>query len=265
MRIALGIEYDGSPYCGWQIQDGSVTVQGFLEKALSKVANHPVRVICAGRTDTGVHGIGQVVHFDTTADRSEYSWIRGTNANLPDTISVTWAKPVSEEFHARFAARRRHYRYVIYNRPIRPGYLSKFVVWEYRPLNEERMAVAAKYLLGEHDFSSYRALGCQAKSPVRTIYKLSVTRKGQFVFLDLEANAFLHHMVRNIAGVLMSIGAGEKEPGWAKEVLQYKDRTLGGVTALPGGLYFMRIDYDRKFDLPQAPQSSIIWSELEGE
>ena len=262
MRIALGIEYDGSPYSGWQIQDGTATVQGLVEKALSKVANHPVRVICAGRTDTGVHGVGQVVHFDTTSERSEYSWTRGANANLPDSISVTWAKPVSEKFHARFAARRRHYRYVIFNRPIRPGYLSKYVVWEYRPLEVDRMQEAAKYLLGENDFSSYRALACQAKSPIRTIYRLDVTRKGQFVYLDLEANAFLHHMVRNIAGVLMAVGSGEKEPTWVKEVLDYKDRTLGGITAPPGGLYFMRIEYDHDFNIPKTGQDSLFWSEL---
>ncbi|MCW9024988.1 MAG: tRNA pseudouridine(38-40) synthase TruA [Gammaproteobacteria bacterium] len=260
MRIAMGVEYDGSPYCGWQIQDGTRTVQGYLEKALSKVANHPVRVICAGRTDTGVHGMGQVVHFDTPAERSSYSWVSGTNANLPDSISVTWAQLVDDKFHARFGARRRYYRYVIFNRSVRPGCLAKHVVWEYRPLDEGRMESAARHLLGEHDFSSYRAQACQARSPVRTIHRLDVTRDGAFVYIDLEANAFLHHMVRNIAGVLMTIGAGEKEPHWAQEILQFKDRTQGGITAPPYGLYFMRIDYDDEYDLPKPAQAPMFWS-----
>lgn len=260
MRIALGIEYDGSPYSGWQIQDGTQTVQGCLEKALSKVANHPVRVVCAGRTDTGVHGMGQVVHFDTPSVRSDYSWVCGANANLPDSISVIWAREVNETFHARFGARRRHYRYVIFNRSVRSACLAKHVVWEYRRLDETRMIQAAEYLQGEHDFTSYRAQACQAKSPVRTLYQLDVTRDGAFVYLDLEANAFLHHMVRNIAGVLMTIGAGEKEPEWAREVLLHKDRALGGITAPPFGLYFMRVDYDAEYDLPQPQQAPHFWS-----
>lgn len=258
-RIAVGVEYNGTPYCGWQYQDHSPSVQVDVEKAFSKVANHPVRVICAGRTDTGVHATEQVIHFDTTAERSEYSWVFGANANLPDAVSILWAKQISEEFHARFSAIRRRYRYVILNRRIRPALLAHRAVWEYRPLDEKLMSEAAAFLKGEHDFSSYRALACQAKSPVRTLYQLDVSRQGELIFLDLEANAFLHHMVRNIAGVLMTIGAGEQPPEWAKQVLEHCDRTLGGVTAPPGGLYLTGVDYPEEFDLPQLSLLPVVW------
>ncbi|MEQ6341294.1 MAG: tRNA pseudouridine(38-40) synthase TruA [Gammaproteobacteria bacterium] len=259
MRIALGIEYDGSAFSGWQLQDGVRTVQGCVEAALSKVANHPVRVTCAGRTDAGVHGIGQIVHFDSEAARSMRSWVCGANANLPQQISVTWAQQVAEDFHARFSAMRRRYRYVILTRPVRPTFLSGRVSWDYRPLDVQRMAEAAAHLVGEHDFSSYRALACQAKSPVRTVHRLDVTRQGELIFIDIEANAFLHHMVRNIAGVLMAIGAGEREPVWAHEVLEMRDRTLGGVTAPPHGLYLMEVGYPERFDIPRLSQTSMVW------
>ncbi len=250
MRIAAGIEYDGRPYSGWQIQDGVQTVQEEVEKALSKVADHPVRVICAGRTDTGVHAANQVIHFDTTAVRSDYSWVRGANTHLADSICLTWAKPVSDSFHARFMARRRCYRYIILNRPVRPAYLAGKVVWQYRPLDATRMAVAAQYLIGEHDFTSYRALACQAKSPVRNMHQIDVSSSGEFIYLDVCANAFLQHMVRNIAGVLMTIGAGERPVEWAKEVLESRDRTEGGITAPAAGLYLVKVRYDAEFDLP---------------
>lgn len=260
MRIALGVEYDGSGYCGWQLQKhGERTVQEAVERALSSVANQPVRVICAGRTDTGVHATGQVIHFDTGAERSERSWVFGTNANLPKDVSILWARPVDDSFHARFSALRRRYRYVIYTRPVRPTYLAYRVTWSYRDLDETRMQEAAQHLLGEHDFSSYRALACQAKSPVRTLYRLDVSREGDFIFLDLEANGFLHHMVRNIAGVLMAIGSGEQDTGWTRDVLELRDRTLGGVTAQPHGLYFSGVEYPDEFGLPSLSPASLVW------
>ncbi len=259
MRIAAGVEYDGSAFCGWQYQEHSPGVQAAVERALSLVANESVRVICAGRTDTGVHAAGQVIHFDTGAERSEFSWIRGVNSNLPASVSLLWARPVPDTFHARFSAQRRYYRYIILNRAVRPACLHRRVAWEYRPLDVEPMQQAASYLLGEHDFSSYRAMACQAKSPIRTLYRLDVMRRDEFVILDLEANAFLHHMVRNIAGVLIAIGAGEAEPIWALQVLKQRDRTLGGVTARPDGLYFMRVDYPPEFALPQPMTATPIW------
>lgn len=250
-RIALGIEYDGRAFCGWQFQDHSPSVQEAVEKALSKVANHFVRVVCAGRTDTGVHATEQVIHFDTESQREMHQWISGANANLPGSVTILWAQEVHQDFHARFKAFRRAYRYVIFSRPVRPSYLNELVTWDYRQLDEQRMQEAANYLVGEHDFSSYRALGCQANSPVRTLHQFIITRQDHFIFLDIEANAFLHHMVRNMAGVLMTIGAGEQEPVWAKEVLELKDRTLGGITAAPHGLYLVRVDYPDEFVLPQ--------------
>ncbi len=259
MRIALGIEYDGQPYCGWQYQDHSPSVQAVVEKALSAVADGPVRVVCAGRTDTGVHATGQVVHFDTRVQRAAKAWVLGSNTNLPPSVRVLWAQSVSDEFHARFSARRRRYRYVILNRHIRSALLAGRTTFEYRPLDVEPMQRAANLLLGEHDFSSYRAVACQAKSPVRTLYRLDVTRNRDLVLLDVEANAFLHHMVRNLAGVLMKIGAGEATPEWAAEILEKRDRRLGGVTAPPDGLYLMQIDYPAQFELPQLPPSFAVW------
>ena len=251
MRIALGIEYDGRPFCGWQFQEHSPSVQESVEKALSKVADHFVRVVCAGRTDTGVHATEQIIHFDTEVTREPYQWVKGANAHLPDGVSVLWAQEISDDFHARFKAFRRAYRYVIYSRNVRPSFLNGLVSWDYREFDEQRMQQGANHLIGEHDFSSYRALGCQAKSPVRILHQFDISRKGNFIFLDIEANAFLHHMVRNMAGVLMTIGAGEQSPEWAKEVLELKDRTLGGITASPHGLYLVRVDFPKEFILPQ--------------
>ena len=260
MRIALGIEYDGSDFAGWQLQeDGVRTVQGAVEQALSRVADHPVRVVCAGRTDAGVHATEQVVHFDTHAERTMRSWVYGANANSPKSVSVKWARPVDDDFHARFSAERRRYRFVILNRELRPTFLAGRVAWEYRPLDEVLMRQAARALVGEHDFSAYRAVACQAKSPVRRLYELAVSRDRDLVFLDLEANAFLHHMVRNVAGVLMDIGAGERPPGWAREVLECRDRTLGGVTAPPSGLYLTGVAYPVRFDLPALSPTGVVW------
>jgi tRNA pseudouridine38-40 synthase len=260
MRIAVGVEYDGSSFSGWQYQKhGERTVQEEVEKALSKVANHPVRVHCAGRTDTGVHATGQVIHFDTEAERDERAWVFGANANLPKDVALLWAKPVSEEFHARFSATRRAYRYVIFTRHVRPTFLAYRVSWHYKPLDVMRMAEAGRALLGEHDFSSYRAVACQAKSPVRTLHRLEVTSQGPFVFIDVEANGFLHHMVRNIAGVLMAIGDGERPVAWAREVLEARDRSLGGVTAQPYGLYLTEVGYPEEFGLPALTHVPPVW------
>jgi tRNA pseudouridine38-40 synthase len=250
MRIALGVEYDGGDFCGWQLQDGVRTVQGCVEQALAKVADHDLRVICAGRTDTGVHGLGQVIHFDSEASRSTRSWVLGGNANLPRDVSLLWAKVVDEEFHARFSAQSRRYRYVILNRWVRPGLQRGRVTWVHAPLDVEAMRMATQYLIGEHDFSSYRALACQAKSPVRQIYSLQVESAGEYIYLNVHANAFLHHMVRNIAGVLIAIGKGEQPPEWAREVLERRDRTQGGITAPPDGLYFVHVEYAEHFMLP---------------
>lgn len=251
-RIALGIEYKGARYRGWQRQESGVpSVQAALEKALSQVAAEPVSLMCAGRTDAGVHASGQVVHFDTRVERPLKAWIMGGNANLPPDISVTWARVMPAEFHARFKAFARRYRYVIYNDPIRPAHLAEEVTWNHRPLDVARMREAATHLVGTHDFTSFRAVQCQAKSPVKTVHHLEVIEHGRFIVIDVRANAFLHHMVRNFAGVLMTIGAGEREPDWVAEVLAARDRRAGGVTAHPYGLYLVQVEYPQEFELPQ--------------
>ena len=259
MRIALGIEYNGAAYCGWQYQDHSPSVQERVEHALAHVADHNIRVICSGRTDTGVHAYCQVVHFDTTANRSEHSWAFGANTKLPGDISILWAKHVDESFHARFSAVSRVYRYVLLNRKIRPGLLRDRVSWEYRPLDLQQMQTATRHLIGEHDFTSYRAVACQASSPVRTLKRIEISQSGELFTLELEANGFLHHMVRNIAGVLITIGAGEAEPGWAKEVLDKRDRTQGGLTAPPDGLYFVGPCYPEEFEIPSLLPTDAVW------
>ncbi len=249
-RIALGVEYKGSRYRGWQRQSNAVSVQQTLEEALSRVADSPVALHCAGRTDAGVHACGQVVHFDTRAVRSSRAWTMGANINLPHDVSVSWAKEMPAHFHARYKACARRYRYVIYNDDIRPAHLGDQVTWNHRPLDVERMAEAAAQLVGTHDFSAFRAGQCQAKSPIKTLHHLRVTRHGKMIVLDLRASAFLHHMVRNIAGVLMAIGAGERSPEWAGQVLTSLDRRAGGVTAHPFGLYLVQVEYPEEFALP---------------
>ena len=250
MRFAFGIEYDGSDFFGWQRQSEGRTVQGSIEAALSRVANHELGVVCAGRTDTGVHATGQVIHFETDAVREPYQWVRGVNANLPADIRVQWATVIDETFHARFSAHKRHYRYVILNRPEASALLRCRASWEYERLDEVLMGQAATGLLGEHDFTSFRAVACQAHSPVRTIYQLDVLRCGNFIYIDVIANAFLHHMVRCIVGVLCAIGRGEQSPGWVNEVLEARDRTLSGMNAPPGGLYLAAVHYPESFTLP---------------
>jgi tRNA pseudouridine38-40 synthase len=258
LRIAAAVEYDGSGFQGWQVQQGARTVQAAVEQALGRVADHPVRVLCAGRTDAGVHAEAQVVHFDTFADRSFRSWVFGANSGLPEDVSVLWAQRVSDDFHARFSATGRTYRYVILNRAIRPALLAGRVCWEYRPLSLAAMQAGANYLIGEHDFSSYRALACQARSPVRDVRRLEVIQEGDFVVIEVEANAFLHHMVRNLAGVLMAIGMGKHPPVWAQQVLDARDRTAGGVTAPPQGLYLMRVHYPERYGLPSLPHLRLV-------
>jgi len=208
-------------------------------------------VVCAGRTDTGVHAVGQVIHFETTVTRTQRSWVLGANANLPGDICLLWARPVPGAFHARFSARSRRYRYVLLNRWVRPAALKGKVTWEPRPLDEARMRAAAAALRGEHDFSSFRALACQAKSPIRTIYELSVTREQDLVYIDVHANAFLHHMVRNIAGVLLAIGTGERAVSWVEELLALRDRARGGVTAPAHGLYLVGVRYEADYALTE--------------
>lgn len=252
-RIALGLRYDGTGYHGWQIQNDLNTIQGTVEKALSTVANHPVSVTCAGRTDAGVHATAQTIHFDTKAHRSDYSWVFGVNSNLPHSISILWAKPVREDFHARYSAMARRYRYILYNHEIRPGILRKAVGWYYRPLDEQQMIVAGKHFLGEHDFSSFRGSDCQAKSPVRTIHQIEIFRIRRMVVIEVQANGFLLHMVRNIVGVLMAIGTGEHPPEWAKQVLEACDRKQGGMTISPNGLYLVEVNYPPEFQLPRMP------------
>ncbi|MCB1745570.1 MAG: tRNA pseudouridine(38-40) synthase TruA [Gammaproteobacteria bacterium] len=255
MRIALGVEYDGAGFNGWQRQHGVRTVQAELEAALARVANQPVAVTCAGRTDSGVHALYQVVHFDTPALRTARSWVLGANSNLPRDVAVLWAREVADDFHARFSARSRAYAYLICNRATRPGLWHGRVTWDYRPLDVERMAEAARHWLGEHDFSSFRAKGCQSRHPVRTVYRCEVERRDDVVVLRVEANAFLQHMVRNFAGVLTEIGCGARAPEWAAEVLSYRERERGGVTAPPDGLYLRAVSYPPGFDLPPPPRA----------
>ncbi|WP_343553674.1 tRNA pseudouridine(38-40) synthase TruA [Pantoea sp.] len=251
LKLALGIEYDGSRYYGWQRQNEVRSVQEKLEKALSKVADHPVVVFCAGRTDAGVHGTGQVVHFETTSPRADAAWTLGVNANLPADIAVRWVKAVPEEFHARFSATARRYRYVIYNHRLRPAILAQGITHFYHPLDVEKMQRAGQVLIGENDFTSFRAVQCQSRTPWRNVMHLNVTRHGPYVVVDIKANAFVHHMVRNIVGSLMEIGCGNQPEEWMATLLAAKDRTLAAATAKAEGLYLVAVDYPSHFALPQ--------------
>ena len=252
-RIVLGIEYDGSGFSGWQWQPNQPSVQGELEKALSKIANYPVTVICAGRTDTGVHALEQVVHFDVDVERDLHAWLLGGNSYLPDAIRITWVKQAVDGFHARYSAIARLYRYVILNRPVKSALLGKQTTWCYLPLDAEVMNKAAQYLVGSHDFSSFRAQGCQSKSPVRLVHFVNVYRDGDKVIFQICANAFLHHMVRNIAGVLMDIGLGKQSVDWTLALLAAKKRAVGGVTAPPYGLYLESVYYPACYGISKHP------------
>lgn len=251
MRIALGVEYNGKAYCGWQSQPEGATIQDAIEAALGGVANAPVHILAAGRTDTGVHALEQVIHFDTAADRPLTAWVRGANALLPKDIAVLWAHVVPDEFHARFSAQARSYQYVLVNRPARVGVHQGKVGWFHAPLDIEAMRQAASCLLGEHDFSSFRSSECQAKTPVKHLYQLDIRQRGDTLFFDLAANAFLHHMVRNIVGCLVYVGKGTYPPEWLKEVLACCDRSHAAPTFSPEGLYLKNVAYDPKWGLPQ--------------
>ncbi len=250
MRIALGVEYDGSRFCGWQTQPGGCAVQDVLAAAIATIAGHPVTLGAAGRTDAGVHAVEQVVHFDAQRERPDTAWVRGVNALLPGAVSVLWARPVEEAFHARFSARARRYRYLLLNRPTRPGLLSGRVGWYHAPLDVDAMRTAAAGLLGEHDFSAFRAAECQAKTPVRTLSRLDIRREGDVLVFDFAANAFLHHMVRNIVGCLVYVGKGKYPPHWLTDLLAGRDRTRAAPTFAADGLYFMGADYGDEWGLP---------------
>jgi tRNA pseudouridine38-40 synthase len=258
-RIALGLEYDGSRFLGWQTQPGGGTVQDALEAALSGIADAPVGVTCAGRTDRGVHARAQVVHFDTQAERPSSAWVRGVNATLPDSVAVLWAQPVDGDFHARYAARSRSYRYVLLNRPVRPALDARYAGWCHVPLDLAPMREAAAQLIGEHDFTAFRSADCQAKSPVRTLHEISIEREGERIEFRLRANAWLQHMVRNIVGMLVYVGRGKHPPMWAKTLLAARNRALAAPTFGAEGLYLEAVEYEPRWNLPlRRPAKSVV-------
>jgi tRNA pseudouridine38-40 synthase len=250
MRVALGIEYDGQPWCGWQSQQCGCGIQDQLEQALAQVAGEAVRLHAAGRTDAGVHALMQVVHFDTTAQRPTTAWVRGVNAFLPPSIRVQWASVVADQFHARFGAFERSYQYLLVNQPIAPAVLAGKAGWYHRPLDVEKMHQAALFLLGEHDFSAFRAAECQAKSPVKWLKEAGVRRMGDMLCFQFRAGAFLHHQVRNMVGALIYVGNGTHPPEWMVELLQQRDRTLAPPTFSASGLYLTGVGYDAAWGLP---------------
>lgn len=258
MRIALGLEYDGTAYNGWQRQQSGVGVQTPVEQALAKVANAPVEVTCAGRTDTGVHATAQVVHFDTVARRTQHNWLLGANSNLPPDVSASWVAFVGDDFHARYSATSRTYRYLILNRLARSSLYRDRAWWIHRPLDERLMHGAGQDLLGEHDFSAFRAAGCQARTPVRNLMSIAVERRSEWLVITVTANAFLQHMVRNMVGVLVAIGSGDEPPAWAAEVLAGRDRTRGGIAAPAHGLTLVDVAYPACFGLPGAGAPALL-------
>jgi tRNA pseudouridine38-40 synthase len=251
VRIVLGVEYNGHPFFGWQTQANLLTIQGCLETALSQIANEPIKLFCAGRTDAGVHATGQVAHFDTQAIREMRAWIAGTNALLPPSISVCWAQPVADNFHARYTALSRRYQYIIYNHPARPAILAHRVAWHYATLDITAMQQAGNYLIGEHDFSAFRSAQCESKTPMRNVQSINVMRHHDYIIIEVTANAFLHHMVRNIVGVLLEVGAHSKKPEWAQFVLASKDRRQAGATADAAGLYLTQVYYPADYTFPE--------------
>lgn len=261
-RVAMRVEYNGAAFHGWQAQPhlDCETVQEALEAALARIANRPIRTHCAGRTDTGVHGYGQIVHFDDVVGRSPKAWVMGTNSGLPPTVRIHWAVPVVPDFHARFSATARRYRYVIANTPVHPAQLHGLVSWYRRPLDHERMHAAAQVLVGEHDFSAFRAAQCQSNSPMRNLHAIEVSRQGDWVVIDIGANAFLHHMVRNIVGSLQMIGAGLRDVDWMQTLLLGRDRTVAADTASGSGLYLVEVTYPDHFGLPAVPEGPAFLS-----
>jgi tRNA pseudouridine38-40 synthase len=251
MRIALGVSYNGSTYSGWQSQPAGNTVQDHLEAALSAFADQPIHTLCAGRTDAGVHGLMQVVHLDTPLQRDEFAWVRGPNSFLPKDIAVQWARGVPDTFHARASAVARRYAYVLLESAVRPSIEAARVGWVFRPLDEATMQQGAAHLLGEHDFTSFRASACQALSPIKTLHRIDIRRKGAYWRFDFEGNAFLHHMIRNIMGCLVQIGQGLQTPDWMREVLDARDRDAAAPTFAPDGLYFLGPRYEAHWGLPQ--------------
>ena len=257
MRVALGIEYNGEAFCGWQTQPQVPTVQTTLEAALSRFAVSPISTICAGRTDTGVHATHQIVDFEPPVDRPLTAWVRGVNTFLPPTVAVKWARWVPDDFSSRFSATERIYEYWILNAPIRSPLMEGKVGWQVRALDEKLMQPAANYLIGEHDFSSFRAAECQAKSPVRVMHEVRIERVGRMIGIRLRANAFLHHMVRNIVGSLVYVGTGRESVDWFKEVLEARDRTVAAPTFAAGGLYLVGVRYPEEYEIPL--YSPTIW------
>lgn len=251
MRIALGVSYNGQAYQGWQSQTSGQTIQDHLERALGKLAAERVSTVCAGRTDAGVHGLMQVVHFDTGLQRDTNSWVRGTNAYLPKDIAVQWAVSTSDAFHCRACATSRRYAYVLLESPVRPSVDAGRVGWAFRPMALEAMQVAASYLLGEHDFTSFRASQCQALSPVKTMLSINISKRGAYWRIEFEANAFLHHMIRNVMGCLVEIGQGKKPPEWILDVLAARDRRAAAPTFSPDGLYFLGPRYAPEWNMPE--------------
>lgn len=258
MRVALGIEYDGTAYNGWQRQKSGVGVQTVLERALGKVADEPVEVVCAGRTDAGVHAEAQVIHFDTTAARARHNWMLGINSNLPADVNVLWADFVPEGFHARYSAMSRTYRYLILNRASRSALWRNRCWWVHRTLDEDLMRKAAEFLQGEHDFSAFRAAGCQALTPTRRVFSIAIDRYGVWLSITVRANAFLQHMVRNLVGLLVAIGAGDESPEWAQTVLESRDRRCGGIAAPPQGLTLVNVEYPETLGLPEVEPSLML-------
>ncbi|HUL94527.1 MAG TPA: tRNA pseudouridine(38-40) synthase TruA [Usitatibacter sp.] len=258
MRIALGLEYDGAAFCGWQTQPGGCGVQDHLERALAKFVASPVETTAAGRTDAGVHASAQVVHFDSPVERDENSWVRGTNSHLDESARVLWARTVPGDFHARFSALSRTYRYLLLDDPVAPAILRRRVGWYHKALDVAAMQEGARTLLGEHDFSAFRDAQCQAKSPVRQLQAVEVERRGVLVVFTFRANAFLHHMIRNVVGSLVYVGAGKQAPAWMGELLASKDRRLAAPTFMPDGLYLAGVEYDRAFGLPQFRAQALL-------